>query len=153
MTTAPPEYGLRLAAVRVDGFRALRDLHMTLAPGTTVLVGENNSGKTSALQALAVALGHRRPQLEDLFHGPAGRADRFQVDLRVEPSAGDEFPDPVRDIVTNAIQLDGVDYFVLRVTGEVSAEGWDISLRRRFVKGWATTAATAAALEELSEQQ
>jgi len=147
--SAPPTYGLRLAAVRVEGFRALRDLHMTLSPKTTVLVGENNSGKTSLLQALGVALGHRRPQLEDLFDGPTGRASRFQIDLRIEPTENDEFPDPVRDIVTNAIQLDDIDYVALRVTGEVSAEGWDISIKRRFLKGWAEDSAAAAAVEVL----
>lgn len=149
MATKPPTYGLRLAAVRVEGFRALRDLHMTLSPKTTVLVGENNSGKTTFLQALGVALGHSRPQLEDLFDGPTGRAARFQIDLRIEPTVGDEFPDSVRDIVTNAIQLDDIDYVSLRVTGEVSAEGWDISIKRRFLKGWATDAASAAKVDVL----
>lgn len=149
MATTPPTYGLRLAAIRVENFRALRDLHMTLSPKTTVLLGENNSGKTSLLQALGVALGHRRPQLEDLFEGPLGRASRFQIDLRIEPTDNDEFPDAVRDIVTNAIQLDDTDYIALRVTGEVSAEGWDISSKRRFLKGWAKDEVSAAKVEVL----
>lgn len=145
----PPKYGLRLAAVRVENFRALRDLYMTLSNKTTVLVGENNSGKTSLLQALGVALGHRRSRLEDLFDGPSGRADQFQIDLRIEPTTGDDFADPVRDIVTHAVQLDDINYVALRVSGQVSAEGWDIRIKRRFLKGWGTDAASASTVEVL----
>jgi len=147
--TTPPPYGLRLAAVRLQDFRALHDLQITLARGTTVLVGENNSGKTSLLQALSVALGQRRPQLDDLFNGPSGTAPSFELDLRLEPMDGDEFNDTVRDIVGNGIQLEDPEYFNLRVVGSVSAEGWDITLQRAFIKGWADCRADAAKLQVL----
>lgn len=147
--TPPPNYGLCLAAVRIQDFRALRDLTIDLDRETTVLVGENNSGKTSLLDALAVALGQRRPRLEDLHDGPTGKANGFEIDLRVEPMAGNDFADPIRDIIGNGIQLEAPEFFTLRVTGTVGAEGWDITLARTFVKGWARTRADAGMLEEL----
>ena len=93
VTTQPTglaDFGLTLAAVRVEGFRLLRDVSLALKPSTTVLLGENNSGKTSFLEALAVAFGQRQPQKEDIFSGPDGVATCFQIDLRIQP-AGKQF--------------------------------------------------------------
>lgn len=149
---APPPYGLRLDAVRVQDFKSLRDVAVVLSPSTTVLVGENNSGKTSFLEALDVAFGKRHPRLEDLHLGPGGRATGFVVDLRVVPSVvGADFDDGVVDAVGDGVQLDdpATAYFTIRVTGAVTAEGWDISLTRKFVKGWSPDRATAAALTTL----
>lgn len=150
-TQAPPKFGLYLSAVRVQDFRALRDIVVELEPDTTVLVGENNSGKTSFLEALAVALGDRRPRLEDLFVGSSGSVSEFQIDLRVEPTAGEDVPDGVRDVVGNGLQLVGGkrEFFVIRVTGSVSDDGLDINLRRFFLQGWGSTRATAATVNTM----
>lgn len=157
----PPIYGLRLAAARIQGFKSLRDLVVTFAVGTTVLVGENNSGKTSLLEALDVAFGKRRARMEDLYDGPGGKAPAFVIDLRVETTAGGDFPQSVVDLVGDAIQIadpdlvgDAIqpvepDFFTLRVTGTADAEGWDVSLSRKFIKGWADDSAGAAALATL----
>jgi putative ATP-dependent endonuclease of OLD family len=148
---AAPVFGLYLAEVRVQDFRALRDVMVRLERGTTVLIGENNSGKTSFLEALAVALGDRRPRIQDLYQTPTVKAPLFQIDLRFEPGAGEEFHDSVRDIVGDAIRLepDKPEYFTLRVEGSVSDDGLDITLARAYLKGWAPNRAGAAALEVL----
>src|SRR5438477_3689143 len=45
---------LSLGDVTIDGFRGLRKLHLD-SPGLfNILVGENNSGKTSVLEALSI---------------------------------------------------------------------------------------------------
>lgn len=147
--SAAPKFGLRLAAVRFQDFRSLYDTTVTFAMGTTVLVGENNSGKTSLLEALGVALGGRRARAEDLYAGPDGRTSSFEIDLRVEPFVGDEFPDGVRDIIGNGIQLEDPEFFNIRVAGDLSPDGWDVTIKRSFVKGWATTRRDAASLEVL----
>lgn len=43
---------MELHSFDVRNFRRLRDVHVDLAQGTTVLVGANNSGKTSAMHIL-----------------------------------------------------------------------------------------------------
>ena len=45
--------------VRIANFRSLRNIEVSLTP-VTVLVGMNNSGKTSFLKALNLALGGDR---------------------------------------------------------------------------------------------
>ncbi len=146
-----PTYGLRLEAVRVQDFKSLRDVALTLSPTTTVLVGENNSGKTSLLEALDVAFGRRHARVEDLHTGLMGRAASFVIDLRIVPTKpGADFDDGVVNAVGTAVQLDpGAPYFTIRVTGTVTAEGWDIMLTRKFVKGWAPHRTAAAALTTL----
>ena len=146
---ALPAYGLRLAEVRVQDFRALRDVSVRLEGKTTVLVGENNSGKTSFLDAIAVALRERAPRMEDLYRGPDTKADAFVVDLRVEPAVGDEFPAAVRDIVGDAIQLGTPEFFTLRAQGIRADDGLEMTLRTSFMKGWSSDRVGAAELVQL----
>ncbi len=48
---------MKLSAVHVENFRAIRSLTVPLDPGLTVLHGNNATGKTSLLAAIAVGLG------------------------------------------------------------------------------------------------
>lgn len=149
-----PQFGLRLAEVRIQDFKTLRDVLVPLNRTTTVLVGENNSGKTSFLEALDVAFGRRFARVQDLHSGLACKASSFVIDLRIEPYGGDEFHQKVVDVVGNAVQFgvqpDDPSFFTIRVTGEVNAEGWDITLSRTFMKGWARDRAGALALERIT---
>lgn len=49
---------MRANRIRIRDFRSLRDLDLDLRP-TTVLIGENNAGKTSLLDAIKLTLSHR----------------------------------------------------------------------------------------------
>lgn len=150
-TPQAPRFGLYLSDVRVQDFRVLRDVHVALTRGTTVLVGENNSGKTAFLEALAVALGERRARVEDLIHTPQETAREFQIDLRINPTEGEDLPDAVRDVVGAAIQLEGnePEYFTLRVIGKINEDGGEVTLRRTFLKGWAADRVTATQIQPL----
>jgi predicted ATP-binding protein involved in virulence len=48
---------LRLTSLNLLNFRCFKRFHLNLDPQCTVLVGDNGSGKTAALDGLAVALG------------------------------------------------------------------------------------------------
>lgn len=146
------DFGLRLARVRIQDFKALRHVSMILDKKTTVLVGENNSGKTSFLEALDVAFGRRQARVQDLFKDLDSRAEKFEIDLMIEPADGDDFPDDVLDLFGTAIQFSdaGPNFAAIRVSGDVSAEGWDMNVTRHFLKGWADSRAEAAQLEVLS---
>ena len=47
---------MRLSSVRIQNFRGIKDLTLELEPDITVLIGENNSGKTSIMEAIRFGL-------------------------------------------------------------------------------------------------
>ena len=56
-----------IKTVRIAGFRGLKNFEINLEP-TTVLTGMNNTGKTSFLKALQIALGNRQFISQDDFY-------------------------------------------------------------------------------------
>jgi len=77
--------------VRIAGFRGVFNLEVTL-PRVAVLIGANNSGKTSVIKALQLALGdHSRYLSEEDFHIDSGdtSVNNILVDVRVIPVGTD----------------------------------------------------------------
>ncbi len=77
--------------IRIAGFRGIKNLEMSL-PRVTVLIGTNNSGKTSLLKAMQLALGdHSRYLSEEDFHIGADdkRVSEILVDVRIIPVDAD----------------------------------------------------------------
>lgn len=128
---------MKLRSVTVKNFRALADVTVDLAD-TTVLIGENNSGKTSFLEALRICLTQGVSRRGDVFddydhHLPTdqaqiGDAGDTEILLRfVETSMG-EWPADVTQTIAEAIALNGdLQEVTLRVrstkdvtTGEMS---------------------------------
>jgi len=142
---------MRLQEVRVEHFRALRDAWVPLRP-TTVLIGENNSGKTTLLHALAALFGARRPAPEDIYLAPEEAElprDRvLRVDGLVVPEAGSEFDQEVADLLGEAVQVgegaSAPDFVALRAELAWDESHDDYRFSRRFLRGWAPTAAEAA---------
>ena len=58
---------MRLTNVRIRNYRCIRDISIDLDE-TTVLIGENNSGKTAFLHAIRACLGDLRSRSTRLFH-------------------------------------------------------------------------------------
>jgi Predicted ATP-dependent endonuclease of the OLD family len=90
----PLEDDIMILIARIHNFRSLRDVEVKL-DGTTVLIGENNSGKTSFLEALyyAIGAGRRAFSEEDIFLTPAEKKvprDRMvTIDLLIRPISSD----------------------------------------------------------------
>lgn len=83
--------------VRIKNFRSLKNVEINLSP-ITVLVGTNNSGKTTFLKALQLAFrgDGRFVSQEDLFIGkdgkPLPKAERIiTIDVKIIPFEGGEF--------------------------------------------------------------
>ena len=70
---------MRIQKVRVQGFRLLEDVEIMLEPGSTVIVGRNNSGKTS---------------LTDVFERFAGDGGGHQVPPPTRFPKRDSSPSP-----------------------------------------------------------
>ncbi len=143
--------GLRVAEVRIQDFRAIRELCVPLSD-LTVLVGENNVGKSTFLRALEVAIGGSRPVDDDLHVPETGqRGAEFVVDIKLVPADGSEFDDALTVRLGDAIQLPGGEpqFVALRTRGRVSADGTGPTIEQRFLNGWSCNRDEALALADL----
>ena len=76
-----------LHSLKIKNFRSCRDLTVELQPDLTLLVGENNSGKSNIIEALRLAttpLNPRNPRWfdeSDRSHGREGEEVEFEIEL------------------------------------------------------------------------
>jgi putative ATP-dependent endonuclease of the OLD family len=79
--------GMYLRTLRLSNFRSCYQTAVTFGPTLTLLVGENNSGKSNVIEALRLAttpLNLRRTRYfdaDDLSHGQAGQAIELGLEL------------------------------------------------------------------------
>lgn len=74
--------------LRISGFRGIEDIELSLSR-TTLFIGINNSGKTSIIRALQLALGdYSRYLTDDDFHIAHNdtRCEEIIVDVHIVPS-------------------------------------------------------------------
>ena len=79
--------GMYLRTLRLSNFRSCYQTAVTFGPTLTLLVGENNSGKSNVIEALRLAttpLNLRRTryfEADDLSHGRTGHAVELDLEL------------------------------------------------------------------------
>ncbi|MBW2013809.1 MAG: AAA family ATPase [Deltaproteobacteria bacterium] len=74
-----------IKAVRISGFRGLQNIEVELEK-ITVLTGMNNTGKTSFLKALQLALGYRQfVSQDDFFIQGSNVSEKIIIDLLIIP--------------------------------------------------------------------
>lgn len=141
--------------VRVANFRSLQNVEVPLAP-VTVLVGMNNSGKTSLLRAVNLALGtDRRAVGPDDFHrhqeqdGNIGRevsAEEILIDIRIVPTDSEgrraqEFPAvwQENEFAAEFINVDARDNesVALRTRIRMDPVRGDYEFKRALLSEWA----------------
>jgi len=98
---------MRITAVRIRNFRGIRSLDLELGP-ITVLIGENNTGKTSVLDALKLCLRELGPRRQAVFdaldHHLTDRdaepssTDPIEIELTFSDRADDEWDDGLPDV-------------------------------------------------------
>jgi len=130
--------------VRIAGFRGIDNLEMHLSP-LTVLIGQNNAGKTSFLKAMQLALGDYGSYLreEDLHIGvDEARAKEIVVDLRVVPADetgrrkefdenwAAEFGDKIR------AEADGHQFVAVRTISKLSLMKGGFETARYILETW-----------------
>ena len=78
-----------IKTVRIAGFRGLKNIEVELEQ-TTILTGMNNTGKTSLLMALQLALGNRQfISQDDFFIQGSTVSEKIIIDLLIVPISSD----------------------------------------------------------------
>ena len=157
--SAPSRF--RLASVTIRNFRGIRDLTLELDE-TTVLIGENNTGKTAVLQAIERCLSRpERPdgrvfeeydyRLESETASPED-ADQILIELRFEESEPEVLPADLRENLEEALILREDDRLqaTLRVTSSYDPARSEFTTESSFLNakgqpGESLTGAVAAA--------
>jgi putative ATP-dependent endonuclease of OLD family len=125
---------MRLREIKVKNFRGIRSLHLSL-DGLTVLVGENNTGKSTVLEAIRLVLtrgfGSRRDgrfteydfHLKDADATPQ-TADPISIILHFAEEQESDWPDAVIQQMSEVIQLDtdGLNHIWLQAKGSYQEE-------------------------------
>lgn len=75
---------MKISTIRIENFRGIRRLNLEL-DDVTVLIGENNSGKTSVLDAIRICLRRLGPRRRVVFD----TLDFHLPDVGAEPSSSD----------------------------------------------------------------
>lgn len=120
-----------LRSYRLKNYRRLRDVHLELARDISIFVGANNSGKTSATQAIQMFLSGRRDQfsLFDL----SSHTWKLLNDLGNADAAGDEaaaVPSITLDLWFEVAESDL--YLVLPILPSSDWEGTEVGIRVEF---------------------
>ena len=104
---------MRVTAVRIENFRGIKQLKLELDE-TTVLIGENNSGKTAVLDALRLCLrdlGARRRTVFDTldFHLPDADAEPSSAEpIQIEVLFSEQEMGEWNDQLIGRLNRDGI---------------------------------------------
>lgn len=151
VSTYTNDSGIAITEVRVSNFRSLANIEVELGD-LTVLIGANNAGKTSFLDAMFAAVGAGRKLLGQddirLGHGEAMPPKDRQVivDVRIRPIDHDgtimeRFPEGSfwTALWGTGIVIDDEDFtefMPFRTMLEWRVEKADYVVERRFLKEW-----------------
>jgi len=122
---------MRIESLRIKHFRGVADATLGLDPGLTVLVGANNAGKTTVLDALKAVLTYRRGStafLDTDFRAERSNADvrdakPIELILRIAPTEPPRFePGELGRAFTASIDDEGHEYVCLALKAVYSDE-------------------------------
>ncbi|MBC3884947.1 ATP-dependent nuclease [Undibacterium griseum] len=151
MTIYSTQSEIAITDVRVSNFRSLANIEVELGD-LTVLIGANNAGKTSFLDAIFAAIGSGRKVLGQddvrLAHGEAlaPKERKVTIDLRVRPigadgTVTDKFPEGSfwTALWGSGIALDPVEFYEfapIRTSLSWSGSKAEYVVERNFLKEW-----------------
>src|SRR5262245_43275040 len=108
---------MRLARIRIENFRCFQNFDFVPKPDINLLIGENNSGKTSLLHALDRALGRGTAfDLDDFFvpvtNTPPAALPTIRIDLEFRPTPAADFSAAFTAEFVDNIDFDAVGSFL-----------------------------------------
>ncbi|MGK2855795.1 MAG: ATP-dependent nuclease [Thermoanaerobaculia bacterium] len=122
---------MQLQRVEIERFRAFDRMAVDFEH-TTVLIGENGSGKTSVFDALLICLGHGRAASEtfsfdedDFRREPGAPVQPIRIRITIGESAAGRWDEPHAALIRPAIvtRRDGSRVVELEVTARLGADG------------------------------
>ncbi len=137
---------MKLVDIKIDNFRGIQSLHLPL-DDLTVLIGENNVGKSTVLEALRVVLtrglGIRRSgqfteydfHLKDASATPQ-TANPVSIILHFAEKQEGEWPDSVVQQMSEVIQIDmttGLNHIWLQAKGTFNIESISFETKWAFL--------------------
>ena len=137
---------MKLTDIKIENFRGVHSLHLPL-DGLTVLIGENNTGKSTVLEAIRLVLtrgfGVRRGgqfteydfHLKDATATPQ-TAEPISITLHFAEEQEGEWPDAVVQQMSEVIQLDmtaGLNHIWLQAKGAFQAESASFETKWAFL--------------------
>lgn len=137
---------MRISSIRIENFRGIKQLELELDE-TTVLIGENNSGKTAVLDALRLCLrdlgSRQRPVFEPLdFHLPDADAEPSTTEpIQIEVSFSEQEIGEWKDQLVGRLNRDGIlqvgddrrNHVLLRVTCKYNSTSRDFAQEWSFL--------------------
>jgi putative ATP-dependent endonuclease of OLD family len=144
--------GIRLTDVRIRNFRSLQNVDVQL-DNITLIVGENNSGKSNFIDALSIAIGFGRPNynMDDIFiskdEDDIDKERSIIIDVRFRPinENGEIIPKFPKNsnwnspfayaFILNPNDNDS-ESFGIRTTISWNSNEQKYELKRQFLKEW-----------------
>lgn len=71
---------MKILKMKIDGFRCLTNVTIDFEPGLTVIVGENDRGKSSLIDCLKVITQNRQVELDDINYD----SNELTIDIEIE---------------------------------------------------------------------
>lgn len=134
----------QIDVVRICGFRGVSNIEVTL-PRVTVLLGQNNAGKTSVIKALQLALGdYSRYLTDEDFHigDDERRLESIIIDVRFialkDRTRTNEFSDDWQQEFKDSIQqeADGKQFVAIRTIAKPDKIKGGYVLERFYLDAW-----------------
>ncbi len=107
---------MKLKEIHIQNFRGIRDLHLKLNQPITILIGENNTGKTTILEALKIVLNRQRISKGNIFSvhdyfcendSSDGLAKQILIELWFREDEQGEWNEDITNVeLNNIVQLD-----------------------------------------------
>lgn len=136
--------GILLDRVRICGFRGIANIEITL-PKVTVLLGQNNAGKTSLIKAIQLALGDYARFLSDedfYINQQDSSQEEIKVDIRFLPFENDkntpEFSEIWQQKFGDQIQssVDGQQFVAIRTIAKADRVKGGYLVERYHLEVW-----------------
>jgi putative ATP-dependent endonuclease of OLD family len=131
--------------IRISGFRGIANVEVSL-PRITLLLGPNNSGKTSVIKAMQLAIGDYSRFLSDEdFHIDANdnRTEQILIDIRIIPQDDNgqrskEFSDDWQAELGDKIQFEANDneFVAIRTSAKPDKIKGGFSIERHYLEAW-----------------
>lgn len=136
---------MKLTEIKIENYRGIRSLRLDL-DDLTVLIGENNTGKTTALEAvrmiLARGVGTRRAwqfteydfHLENNTATPQ-TAQPIKILLHFAEAQENEWPEPIIQQMNEVLQLeaDGLNHIWLQAEGRYDTDSSSFATKMSFL--------------------